>query len=235
VGGMNKTKKFRRPGLQQRWLHVVNSLEGIIPAYELGSNRIAFFADTRMRTQAVNFAVRKDEVVLDIGSGPGVMARAVEGAGGTPLLLDVSRRMLSVSPHSLKVQASFEHLPFRDEAFNGIVCGFALRDSLDLMDALREIRRVLRRDGRFGFCDLGKPTSTLRMLVIAVYLRLFAPLIGLLSAGWVGLKFGSIFDTYMLVLDNDQLERLLSRFFSEVKMTKLQMGGAIIVECSGTA
>src|SRR5439155_21179903 len=155
---------------------------------------------------------RKEEIVLDVGSGPGVMARVVEGAGGRPLLLDVSRRMLSVSQYSMKVQASFEHLPFRDEVFNGIVCGFALRDSLDLMDALQEIRRVLRRDGRFGCCDVGNATSTLRMLVIAVYLRLFAPLIGLLSAGWVGLKFGSIFDTYMLVLINDQLERLLSRF-----------------------
>jgi len=231
---MNKAK-FRRPGLQDKWQHVVNSLERIIPAYELGSNRIALFADRQMRTRAVNFAVRREEMVLDLGSGPGVMARAVEMTGGIPLLLDVSRRMLSVSTYSMKVQASFEHLPFRDGAFNGIVCGFALRDSLDLKDALREIRRVLRREGRFGFCDLGKPTSKVEMLAIAVYLRLFAPLIGLLSAGWVGLKFGSIFDTYMLVLDNDQLERLLSSFFREVRMTKLQMGGAIVVECSGTA
>jgi len=133
---MNKGK-FRRPGLQERWEHVVNSLERIIPAYELGSNRIALFADTLMRTRAVNFAVRKGETILDLGSGPGVMARAVERAGGRPLLLDVSRRMLSVSPYSTKVQASFEHLPFRDEVFNGIVCGFALRDSRDLTDAYR--------------------------------------------------------------------------------------------------
>ncbi len=187
-----------------------------------------------MRTQAVKFAVAKNEMVLDLGSGPGVMARVVEEAGGRPLLLDVSRRMLSVSPYSTKVQASFEHLPFRDEVFNGIVCGFALRDSMDLMDALEEIHRVLSREGRFGFCDLGKPRSTSRMLAIAVYLRLFAPLMGLVSAGLAGLKFGSIFDTYTLVLDNDQLQRLLSRFFREVKMTRLQMGGAIIVECSGT-
>src|SRR2546427_6959171 len=140
--------KFRRPGLQRRWQHVVNSLELIIPAYELGSNRIALFADTRMRIQIVKFAVREEEIILDLGSGPGVMARAVEKAGGRPLLLDVSRRMLGVSKYSAKVQATFEHLPFRDETFNGIVCGFALRDSLDLTDALREVRRVLRREGR---------------------------------------------------------------------------------------
>src|SRR2546428_14110870 len=69
-GGMNKAKKFRRPGLQERWQHVVNSLERIIPVYELGSNRIALFADTQMRTQAVKFAVRKEEMILDLGSGP---------------------------------------------------------------------------------------------------------------------------------------------------------------------
>src|SRR6267143_4011746 len=76
--------KFRRPGLQQRWQHVVNSLERIIPAYELGSNRIALFADRQMRTQTVNFAVRREELVLDLGSGAGVMARAGEVTGGIP-------------------------------------------------------------------------------------------------------------------------------------------------------
>ncbi len=226
--------RFRRPGLQERWRHVIESLEGIIPAYELGSHRIALFADSKMRTQVVNFVVDKDELVLDLGSGPGVMARMVEGAGGRPVLLDVSRKMLNKSSGRTKVQAVFEQLPFRGEAFGGIVCGFALRDSKDLQDTLREIHRVLKRDGRFGFCDLGKPNSAVKMLGIAVYLRVFAPLLGLLTAGSLGLKFGSIFDTYMLVLNNEQLARLLSRFFAEVRVNAMQFGGAIVVKCSGT-
>ena len=226
--------KFRRLGLQGKWEHVVNSLENIIPAYELGSNRISLFADTEMRIRAVKFVVKKRSLILDLGSGPGVMARIIERVGGRPLLLDVSRRMLSVSTYELKVQAAFEYLPFKDDAFIGIVCGFALRDSQDLLMALEEIRRVILSDGRFAFCDLGKPTSTVRMVAIAVYLRIFAPLMGLISAGRMGLKFGSIFDTYILVPNNDELLRPLSKFFHEVTMATMQLGGAIVVTCAGT-
>ncbi len=225
--------KFRRLGLQGKWEYVVDSLEKIIPAYELGSNRIALFADTEMRIRAVKFAVKGDKLILDLGSGPGAMARIIERAGGRPLLLDVSRRMLNASTYESKVQASFEYLPFKDDAFAGIVCGFALRDSRDLLMALGEVRRILVSDGRFAFCDLGKPTSAIRMLAIAVYLRIFAPLIGLISAGRVGLRFGSIFDTYILVPDNYELFRLLSKFFREVRMATMQLGGAIVVTCAG--
>ena len=61
--------KFRRPGLQGKREHVVNSLENIIPAYELGSNRIALLADTEMRIQAVKFAAKKGSLILALGSG----------------------------------------------------------------------------------------------------------------------------------------------------------------------
>ncbi len=227
--------KFRRPGLQGKWEYVVNSLEKIIPVYELGSTRIALFADKEMRIRAVKFAVREGRLILDLGSGPGVMARIIERTGGRPLLLDVSRKMLRASTYELKVQASFEYLPFKHDAFTGIVCGFALRDSRDLLIALEEIRRVLVSDGRFAFCDLGKPSSAVRMLAIAVYLRVFAPLIGLVSAGRVGLRFGSIFDTYILVPNNDQLFSLLSKFFRDVRMATMQLGGAIVVTCVGRA
>jgi len=225
--------RFRRPGLQGKWGHVVNSLEKIIPAYEVGSKRIALFTDNRMRIEAAAFVSFRGNLVLDLGSGPGTMARLIERFGASPLLLDVSRRMLSFAPQQTKVQGSFEYLPFRDRSFTGIASGFALRDSLDLLSALGEIRRVLVRDGKFAFCDLGKPDSNAAMIAIALYLRLFAPVIGLLSAGLVGLKFGSLYDTYMLALRNDQLAQTLSKFFRDVKVQTLQMGGAIVVKCAG--
>jgi hypothetical protein len=72
----------RRPGLQDRWGHVFDSLESIIPIYELGSSRIAFFSDSRMRDEVVAFAVKGSGLVLDLGSGPGTMARVVSKSRG---------------------------------------------------------------------------------------------------------------------------------------------------------
>jgi ubiquinone/menaquinone biosynthesis C-methylase UbiE len=221
----------RRPGLQRKWLYVVNSLENIIPSYERGSSRISLFRDRSMRAEAIAFAVHPGDLVLDLGSGPGTMSRMVAAAGGTPVLLDVSRRMLVAADFQDKIRASFEYLPLRSAALLSIVSGFAIRDSRDLYSSLEEVSRVLAPRGRFAFCDLGKPSDKPRAALLAVYLRIFPPLIGLISGGLAGLRFGSLFSTYMLTLDNDALVRLLRRFFVHVSLKSAQMGGSIVVKC----
>src|ERR1035441_4307447 len=146
----------RRPGLQTKWAYVLDSLESIIPIYETGSSRIAFFADTRMRDEVVKFAVNGSGLVLDLGSGPGTMARVVRKSGGTPVLVDASRKMLIAAGSELMVQAAFEALPFRDGAFGSIVAGFSLRDSRDLFVAVAAVRRVTADGGGVSLCDLGE-------------------------------------------------------------------------------
>lgn len=224
--------KSRRLGLQNKWLYVVNSLENIIPSYERSSSRISLFMDRRMRDEAIDFAVKQGELVLDLGSGPGTMARLIEKRGGVPVLLDVSMRMLSASEHNHRVRGAFENLPIRGGALQAAVSGFALRDSRDLVRALSEVRRTLKPGGRLAFCDLGKPGNPLGLVIIALYIRVFAPLIGLLSAGLNGLKFGSLFQTYVLTLNNDDLVELLRSFFLEVKLHERQFGGSIVVKCT---
>jgi demethylmenaquinone methyltransferase/2-methoxy-6-polyprenyl-1,4-benzoquinol methylase len=224
--------KFRKLGLQDKWLYVVNSLENIVPSYERGSSRISLFMDRTMRNETVDFAVKRGELVLDLGSGPGVMARLIERRGGVPILLDVSMRMLNASEHQHRVRGAFENLPFRRGSFTAAVSGFAIRDSRDLVGALSEVRRTLKPGGRLAFCDLGKPGNPLGLVMIALYIRVFAPLIGLFSAGLNGLKFGSLFQTYVLTLNNDDLVGLLRSFFPDVRLHARQFGGSIVVKCT---
>ena len=86
--------------------------------------------------------------------------------------------------------------------------------------------------GRFAFCDLGKPASKAKAALVGGYIRVAPPLIGFLTGGRAGLRFGSLHDTYKLVLDNESLCRLLSNYFREVGITERQMGGSIVVRCS---
>lgn len=223
--------KRRRPGLQRRWAYVVNSLQRIIPSYELASSRISFHSDRRMRAEVVAFAVRRGSSVLDLGSGPGTLSKLVEEAGGRPVLVDASRPMLSAAPFEDRVQGTFEHLPFKEGVFDSVVSGFAVRDSVDLGAALSQVRRVLKEGGRFAFCDLGKPKSSLRAVMIAAYLRTLPSLIGLITAGREGLRYGSLFDTYMLVLNNSELKLAISVVFHDVSVQERQMGGSIVVKC----
>ncbi len=223
--------KERRPGLQQRWAYVINSLQEIVASYEVASSRISLFADRRMRAEVVSFAVSRGSRVLDLGSGPGTLSKLVAGAGGDPVLVDISPAMLKAAPFRDKVRGAFEFLPFRDDVFDSVVSGFAVRDALDLPSALSQVRRVLRAGGRFAFCDLGKPRSRVKLVMIAFYLKTMPSVLGLATAGRAGLRYGSLYDTYLLVLDNSQLESALFAVFGRATVRESQLGGAIVATC----
>jgi demethylmenaquinone methyltransferase/2-methoxy-6-polyprenyl-1,4-benzoquinol methylase len=226
--------KPRRPGLQAKWKGVVDSLEAIIPIYEKGSSRISLFADKEMRSEVAAFAVgdEKEALVLDLGSGPGTLSRVVAQAGGVPILADASRKMLARAPEFDRVQCVFEFLPFRPGAFGAAVAGFSLRDAKDLETAVAQIRGALHPDGRFAFCDIGKPDSRVKADLVAAYVFVAPPLIGFLTGGRPGLKFGSLYDTYKLVLSNGSLRGLLLTRFSKVEIRTKKMGGSIVARCS---
>ena len=221
----------RKPGLQRKWAYVVNSLQEILPSYELASSRISLFMDRRMRREAVAFAVRRGDLVLDLGSGPGTLSRVVATAGGDPVLLDASRAMLKASGFPNAVQAVFEYLPFRKGVFDGAVSGFAVRDAHDLKTALGELANALKPGARFAICDLGKPDDPLRALFVGMYLRVVPSVIGLATAGRVGLRYGSLYDTYVLVLHNSDLAALLGRYVGRTSIHETQMGGSIVAKC----
>ena len=130
------------------------------------------------------------------------------------------------------VQAAFEALPFRDGAFPSVVAGFSLRDSRDLLTAVGEVRRVTTGSGRFGLCDLGKPDSFAKALLLGVYIRVGVPIIGAITGGRTGFRFASLYDTYLLTLKNGDLAALLGRHFSAVDLRARQFGGAIEIYCT---
>jgi len=221
----------RKPGLQKKWAYVVNSLQEILPSYELASSRISLFMDRRMRREAVAFAVNRGDLVLDLGAGPGTLSRVVATAGGDPVLLDASRVMLRASKFPNAVQAVFEYLPFRGEVFDGAVSGFAVRDAHDLKAALSQLAKVLKPGAKFAICDLGKPDDPLRALAVGLYLRVIPSLIGLATAGRAGLRYGSLYDTYVLVLHNSDLAAMLGRYVGHTSIHETQMGGSIVAKC----
>jgi len=224
----------RKPGLQHKWAYVVNSLQEILPSYEVASSRISLFADRRMRQEAVSFATKKGDLILDLGAGPGTMSKVVVSRGGDPVLLDVSRAMLKASGFPNAVQAIFEHLPFRDGVFDGAVSGFAIRDAHDLKAALSQLARVMKPGSRLAICDLGRPDGPVRALFVALYLRVMPSVIGLATAGRLGLRFGSLFDTYVLVLHNSELTAILGQCVGPTTIHQTQMGGSIVVKCVRT-
>ncbi len=88
--------------------------------------------------------------VLDLASGPGLLAqeaRAAVGDRGLVIASDISEGQLACCPDLVRVAADGEVLPFADGSFDCVLCGLGLMFFPDEQAALNEIRRVLNADG----------------------------------------------------------------------------------------
>lgn len=95
-------------------------------------------------------AWRGDEVVLDVGSGPGTYYPYLQRR--YPRItyhgLDQSVAMLKSHPAEQNLlQGDAQHLPFADGVFDVVMANHMLYHIPDIDAALREIRRVLKPDG----------------------------------------------------------------------------------------
>ena len=120
-------------------------------------------------------------------------------------------------------------MPFRESTIDDVLCGYSLRDAFSLVEAISEIHRVLKNDGRFVIVDIGKPDNMLLRSFVAFYLKYVLGIIAYSVSGKRGLKFKTLHGTFLRWPKNAKLNDLLLEKFSRVKFTKKMFGGAIIV------
>jgi SAM-dependent methyltransferase len=112
-------------------------------------------------------SIRPGEAVVDLGCGAGFdafVAAQLVGPTGRVVAIDMSPEMLAIAEANLKAAefsnlefrlAHVEDLPFPGESFNVALSNGVLNLIPDKPQALREIFRVLRPDGRLQACDIG--------------------------------------------------------------------------------
>lgn len=97
--------------------------------------------------------------ILDVGTGPGLVAAAVVKRGGEAVGIDFSEAMLEEArrnyPDIEFRQASADALPFADGEFDGIAGNLVLHHLGSPEKALEEAARVLRKGGKAGFTVWG--------------------------------------------------------------------------------
>lgn len=144
-------------------------------------------------------ALRRDERVLDVACGTGVVARLASqqvGPSGTVAGVDVNPGMLAVArtaalpDHPVEWhEASAEEMPFPDASFDVVLCQMGLQFMPDKHAALREMWRVLSGGGRLL---LNVPGPTPRLF--STMEETLAHHIGVEAAGFVNHVF-SLHDT----------------------------------------
>lgn len=223
-------------GLGSYWGEVLDVLENIIPVYDRVNSFISLGRDIEFRKKGISGRVKDGDAVLDAGSGFGNMSKtAIRICGNLDITLyDPLRPMLSNTKKFFEKNPKmacgvFEHMPFQDEKFDAVLCGYSLRDAISLRTAISEIHRVLKKGGRFVIVDLGKPDNSFIRFGVSFYLRIILPVVASAAAGKLGLKFATLYGTYKLWPQNKKLESLLYEKFSKVEFEKAMMGGAIMV------
>ncbi len=224
-------------GLGSYWGEVMDVLREIIPIYDKVNSIISLGKDVEHRNRGISKRVFPGNKILDAGSGFGNMSKtAMELTDGkiTITLFDPLVPMLKNTSTYFEnspdmANGVFEHIPFRDEEFDAVLCGYSLRDAINLRIAISEIHRVLKKNGRFVIVDLGKPDELFFRTGVSFYLRCILPILAFIAGGRLGLKFGKLYGTYKRWPQNKKFEGLLLEKFSKVEFEKDLMGGAIMV------
>jgi demethylmenaquinone methyltransferase/2-methoxy-6-polyprenyl-1,4-benzoquinol methylase len=182
-GTAAEQRPWDRPDLprgEEKKQAVREMFDTIAPRYDLVNRIMTFRLDTRWRRRAVrDLSLPAGSVVLDLASGTGDLCIDLRAVGLRPISVDLSFGMLAADRSgSPRVQADILRLPMPDGSVDGVTCGFALRNLVDLPAFFTELGRVVRPGGRIALLDVGVPSNPLIRWGNSIYFGRLVPLIG---------------------------------------------------------
>lgn len=99
--------------------------------------------------------------VLDVCSGPGMLAAAAAERGAEAVGLDFSSEAVALAQRNVPAatfhQGDAQNLPFPDRSFDAVVCGYGVMHLPEPERAMREMFRVLRPAGHVAVSVWGVP------------------------------------------------------------------------------
>lgn len=154
----------------------------IASRYDLVNRVMTFRLDTKWRKIAIeSLHLSTPSRVLDLASGTGDLCLAIQKRGHTAISVDLSYGMLSFDRSGApRAQADILRLPFPESSVDAVICGFALRNLVDLSTFFVEIARVLKPGGRVVLLDVGIPHNPIIRFGNKIYFGKIVPKIGAL-------------------------------------------------------
>ena len=159
---------------------VRSMFDAIAPRYDLVNRVMTFRMDVGWRRRTIReLSVPRGARVLDLACGTGDFCRELEQRGFAPIGVDFSWGMLAAARTEVPlVQADALCLPVPDQSVDGVTCGFALRNFVELEPFFAELGRVVRRHGRIALLEVAEPANPLLRAGHGVYFGKVVPVIG---------------------------------------------------------
>jgi len=141
--------------------------------YDLNNSLLSFGLHHSWKRKAVSYIPKQSETqALDLGAGTCDLAILLDGhlqCSSKIIAADLNVAMLQVGQKKVRsqklesriacLQMNAEHLTFPDHTFDTVTAGFCIRNVGNLPQALTEICRVLKPDGRFVCLEFSRPVS----------------------------------------------------------------------------
>ena len=168
------------PQGDEKTRQVRSMFDAIAGRYEMVNRLLTFGLDARWRRRAVaDLRLPPRSLVLDIAAGTGDFTRELIRQGYGAVATDLSFGMLAVGREiPERVQADASALPFATRSFDGVTCGYALRNFTDLARTLNEMARVTRPGGRISILEVAEPRSGLWRAGFRIWFHRVVPCIG---------------------------------------------------------
>jgi demethylmenaquinone methyltransferase/2-methoxy-6-polyprenyl-1,4-benzoquinol methylase len=221
--------------------YLVNLFGTVHQRYDLLNHVLSLYLDKRWRKSLVEhaYSVRLNRI-LDVCTGTGDLA--VEFAKRYPeaqiIGIDISDQMLKIGMEKIKKsgldgrilmqQSDLFHLPFKDKVFEVVSIGFGFRNLHNFRGGIKEMARVLKKDGVLLILELTRPQSPLLRQLHLFYLRNILPKIGGLISGSKS-SYEYLSSSIMRFPQKDEvIEFLKAEGLREVKHIELSGGIASI-------
>jgi demethylmenaquinone methyltransferase/2-methoxy-6-polyprenyl-1,4-benzoquinol methylase len=154
----------------------------IAPRYDLVNRLMTMRLDVRWRKRTIaDLALAPGAKVLDLAAGTGDFCVELAKIGHHPIGIDLSYGMLaSARCDDPLVQGDLLALPIADGSVDAAVCGFALRNLVELEPFFAELYRVVKPGGRIGLLDVSKPSNPILRAGHQFYFNKVVPKVGAL-------------------------------------------------------
>jgi demethylmenaquinone methyltransferase / 2-methoxy-6-polyprenyl-1,4-benzoquinol methylase len=156
--------------------------DAVAKRYDVTNDVLSLGQDRRWRKEVIEAVdPRRGDLVLDLAAGTGTSSQPFADRGATVVPCDFSVGMLRVGKlarHALPfVAGDATMLPFADDTFDAVTISFGLRNVVDPLAGLREMRRVTKPGGRLVVCEFSHPTNGAFRTVYMEYLMRALPAI----------------------------------------------------------
>ncbi|WKN49124.1 demethylmenaquinone methyltransferase [Nocardioides sp. Arc9.136] len=171
-----------RAELDKQPTDVRRMFDAVARRYDVTNDVLSLGQDRRWRHEVIEAVdAGWGDLVLDLAAGTGTSSQPFADRGATVVPCDFSLGMLQIGkqarPHLPFTAGDGTRLPFADDTFDAVTISFGLRNIVDPLAGLREMRRVTKPGGRLVVCEFSHPTSAAFRTVYLEYLMKALPTI----------------------------------------------------------